>query len=32
LPQLHGSKYNANYRVGYKTGDNPFIQSKFVLP
>ncbi|MEA3215595.1 MAG: basic rane protein [Acidimicrobiia bacterium] len=24
-----GSKYNANYRVGYKTGDNPFIQSKF---
>jgi simple sugar transport system substrate-binding protein/basic membrane protein A len=24
-----GSKYNANYRVGYKTGDNPFVQSKF---
>ena len=23
-----GSKYNANYRVGYKTGDNPFVQSK----
>ena len=21
-----GSKYNANYRVGYKTGDNPFYQ------
>ena len=24
-----GSKYNANYRVGLKTGENPFIQSKF---
>jgi len=24
-----GSKYNANYRVGYKDGENPFIQSKF---
>jgi simple sugar transport system substrate-binding protein/basic membrane protein A len=23
-----GSKYNANYRVGYKTGQNPFVQSK----
>lgn len=24
-----GSKYNANYRVGYKNGTNPFVQSKF---
>jgi simple sugar transport system substrate-binding protein/basic membrane protein A len=24
-----GSKYNANYRVGFKTGQNPFVQSKF---
>ncbi len=24
-----GSKYNANFRVGYKTGSNPFVQSKF---
>ncbi len=24
-----GSKYNANYRVGYQTGENPFVQSKF---
>ena len=24
-----GSKYNANYRVGYKDGLNPFVQSKF---
>ncbi|MET0422220.1 MAG: BMP family ABC transporter substrate-binding protein, partial [Acidimicrobiia bacterium] len=24
-----GSKYNANYRVGYKTGENPFVESKF---
>jgi simple sugar transport system substrate-binding protein/basic membrane protein A len=24
-----GSKYNANYRVGFKTGENPFVQSKF---
>jgi basic membrane protein A and related proteins len=23
-----GSKYNANYRVGYKDGANPFVQSK----
>jgi simple sugar transport system substrate-binding protein/basic membrane protein A len=26
---LTGGKYNANYRVGYKTGDNPFVQSGF---
>lgn len=24
-----GSKYNANYRVGYKDGGNPFVQSKY---
>ncbi|WP_182887888.1 BMP family ABC transporter substrate-binding protein [Microbispora sp. H10885] len=24
-----GSKYNANFRVGYKTGDNPFVQSPY---
>ena len=24
-----GSKYNANYRVGFKDGANPFVQSKF---
>jgi len=24
-----GSKYNANYRVGLKTGENPFIQSEY---
>jgi simple sugar transport system substrate-binding protein/basic membrane protein A len=24
-----GSEYNANYRVGYKDGANPFIQSEF---
>lgn len=24
-----GSKYNANYRVGFKTGQNPFIESRF---
>lgn len=24
-----GSKYNANFRVGYQTGANPFVQSKF---
>lgn len=24
-----GSKYNANYRVGFKDGQNPFVQSKF---
>ena len=23
------SKYNANYRVGYKTGTNPFVQSPY---
>jgi simple sugar transport system substrate-binding protein/basic membrane protein A len=23
-----GSEFNANYRVGYKTGDNPFVQSE----
>jgi simple sugar transport system substrate-binding protein/basic membrane protein A len=27
--QFTGSDYNANYRVGYKTGNNPFVQSKF---
>ncbi|HEY3674063.1 MAG TPA: BMP family ABC transporter substrate-binding protein [Acidimicrobiia bacterium] len=27
--EFTGSKYDANYRVGYKTGDNPFVQSKF---
>ena len=27
--KFKGSKYNANYRVGYKDGENPFIQSKF---
>ena len=27
--QFTGSKYNANYRVGYKNGENPFIQSPF---
>src|SRR4051812_31228326 len=27
--QFVGSKYNANYRVGLKTGDNPFVQSAF---
>jgi basic membrane protein A len=27
--KFKGSKYNANFRVGYKTGDNPFVQSKF---
>jgi simple sugar transport system substrate-binding protein/basic membrane protein A len=27
--EFTGSKYNANYRVGYKTGNNPFVQSKF---
>ena len=27
--EFTGSQYNANYRVGYKTGDNPFVQSKF---
>jgi basic membrane protein A and related proteins len=24
-----GSKYNANYRVGFKDGSNPFVQSKY---
>jgi simple sugar transport system substrate-binding protein/basic membrane protein A len=24
-----GSKYNANFRVGLKTGENPFVQSKY---
>jgi basic membrane protein A and related proteins len=24
-----GSKYNANYRVGFKDGKNPFVESKF---
>jgi simple sugar transport system substrate-binding protein/basic membrane protein A len=24
-----GSEYNANYRVGLKTGDNPFVQSPY---
>jgi basic membrane protein A len=24
-----GSKYNANFRVGYKTGDNPFILAPY---
>ncbi|MBL7494783.1 BMP family ABC transporter substrate-binding protein [Frankia sp. CNm7] len=27
--EFTGSKYNANYRVGYKNGENPFIQSEF---
>jgi simple sugar transport system substrate-binding protein/basic membrane protein A len=24
-----GSKYNADYRTGYKDGTNPFVESKF---
>jgi basic membrane protein A len=24
-----GSKYNDNYRVGFKTGENPFVQSEY---
>ena len=24
-----GSRYNANYRVGLQTGENPFVQSPF---
>jgi simple sugar transport system substrate-binding protein/basic membrane protein A len=24
-----GGKYNANYRVGYKTGENPFVSSPY---
>jgi basic membrane protein A and related proteins len=27
--EFTGSKYNANYRVGYKDGANPFVQSKY---
>ena len=27
--KFNGSKFNANYRVGYKDGENPFVQSKF---
>ncbi len=27
--QFTGSKYNANFRVGYQDGENPFVQSKF---
>lgn len=27
--EFTGSKYNDNYRVGYKTGSNPFVQSKY---
>ena len=27
--EFTGSKYNANYRVGMKDGENPFVQSKF---
>jgi simple sugar transport system substrate-binding protein/basic membrane protein A len=27
--QFTGSRYNANYRVGYKTGTNPFVQSPY---
>ncbi|MBX6390085.1 MAG: BMP family ABC transporter substrate-binding protein [Frankia sp.] len=27
--EFTGSKYNANYRVGLKTGENPFVQSEF---
>jgi basic membrane protein A and related proteins len=27
--EFTGSKYNADYRVGYKDGDNPFVQSEF---
>ena len=27
--EFTGSKYNANYRVGYKDGGNPFVQSKY---
>jgi basic membrane protein A len=27
--EFTGSKYNANYRVGYKDGENPFVQSEF---
>jgi simple sugar transport system substrate-binding protein/basic membrane protein A len=27
--EFTGSQYNANYRVGYKDGDNPFVQSGY---
>ncbi|MDG4764596.1 BMP family ABC transporter substrate-binding protein [Solwaraspora sp. WMMD406] len=27
--EFTGSEYNANYRVGLKTGDNPFVQSAY---
>jgi simple sugar transport system substrate-binding protein/basic membrane protein A len=27
--EFTGSEFNANYRVGYKTGDNPFVESKY---
>src|SRR4051812_7280084 len=27
--QFTASKYNANFRIGLKTGDNPFVQSAF---
>lgn len=27
--EFTGSKYNANFRVGYHDGDNPFVQSAF---
>src|SRR6476659_3402406 len=27
--EFTGSKYNANFRVGYKDGANPFVQSKY---
>jgi basic membrane protein A len=27
--EFTGSKYNANFRVGFKTGDNPFVQSSY---
>jgi basic membrane protein A and related proteins len=27
--KFKGSEFNKNYRVGYKTGDNPFVASKY---
>jgi basic membrane protein A len=27
--EFTGSPFNANYRVGYQTGENPFVQSEF---
>ena len=27
--EFTGSEYNANFRVGYKDGGNPFVQSEF---